>query len=315
MAMHPTIEKMLESARAAGKPALSAGDPTQARAQVAAMRAALGSGPAEVVSESLEIPTRAGSMPARLYRPASEAQGLILYLHGGGWVCGQLDDFDALSRMLAALSGCALLLVDYRLAPEHPFPAGLHDTEDGLAWASREGMARLGRSVPLVVAGDSAGANLGIAAVLAARGRIPVALQAYFYPVTDSEMAFDSYASFSKGMPLTRADMRWFFGHYAPASQWSDPRISVLRTPNVGGSPPTWIATAEYDVLRDEGEKYAHRLMQAGVEVDLHRIEGLPHGFARLFNLIDTARDAVTLAASAIASQVCFKANPINPAF
>jgi acetyl esterase len=314
MPMHPTIEKMLESARAVGKPALSAGDPAQARAQVAAMRTALGSGPAELGVEALKIPTRAGTMPARLYRPTTEAQGLILYLHGGGWVCGQLDDFDGLARMLSALSGCALLLIDYRLAPEHPFPAGLHDAEDGLAWACGEGMAKLGKSVPLVVAGDSAGANLGIAAVLEARGRIPVALQAYFYPVTDSDMTLDSYASYSKGMPLTSDDMKWFFAHYAPATQWSDPRISVLRTPDLCGSPPTWIATAEYDVLRDEGEKYARRLMQVGIKVDLHRIDGLPHGFARLFNLIDTARDAVALAASAIASHVSFKANSANPA-
>jgi acetyl esterase len=304
MPLHPVIQNILQAAKAASRPALSAGTPAQARAQVAAMRGALGSGAQDVAVESLQLPTRSGSIAARLYRPKVEPRGLVLYLHGGGWVCGELDDFDALSRTLAAASGCAVLLVDYRLAPEHPFPAALHDADDALAWAADEGMKRLGGRVPLVVAGDSAGANLGIAAVLAARGRVEVAFQAYFYPVTDSDFTRPSYTTYSDGMPLTQGDMRWFFGHYAPEAQWGDERISVLRTPDVSGSPRTWVATAEYDVLRDEGEAYAQRLREAGVEVELHRIDGLPHGFARLFNLVDTARDALARAAEAIAAGV-----------
>lgn len=311
MAMHPVIQKMLEGARAAGRPALSAGTPEQARAQVTAMRAALGSGPQQVAVQALQLPTRSGSVPARFYWPVPAPRGLVLYLHGGGWVCGGLDDFDLLARQLAYGSGCAVLLVDYRLAPEHPFPAGLHDAEDALEWADGEGMARLGRRVPLVVAGDSAGANLGIAAVVATGERIPVELQAWFYPVTDADLERPSYLTCSEGMPLTREDMRWFFGHYAPAASWTDPRIAVLRAPGLADSPRTWIATAEYDVLRDEGEAYAQRLQECGVDVELRRISGLPHGFARLFNLVDTARDAVDAAAAAIAAATA--PAPLNP--
>jgi len=302
VALHPVIEKILDAARAAGRPALSAGTPLQARAQVAAMRTALGPGPQEVAAQALSIPTRGGAIPARLYMPQSNPQGLVVYLHGGGWVCGQLDDFDALARLLAQRSGCALLLVDYRLAPEHPFPAALHDAEDALVWAHGEGRSLLGREVPLLVAGDSAGANLGIAAVLAVRPRIPVAMQAWFYPVTDCDLDRPSYLACSEGMPLTREDMRWFFDHYAPAATWADPRIAVLRSSELTHSPRTWLATAEHDVLRDEGEAYANRLKAVGVEVDWYRVGGVPHGFARLFNLVDTAREAVEKAADAMAN-------------
>lgn len=310
MALHPVIQTMLDAARAAGRPALSAGSPDDARAMVAAGRVPLGPGPDHCSVEPLQLPSRAGGLAARLYRPHGGEHGLIVYAHGGGWVCGTLDDFDALARTLATQSGCALLLIDYRLAPEHPFPAGLDDVEDTLAWADREGMARLGQRLPLVVAGDSAGANLAFAAVLSARGRIAVTAQVGFYPVTDCDMARPSYRDFSDGMPLTRDDMRWFFQHYAAPAQWPDARISVLRTPDLRGSPATWIATAEYDVLRDEGEAYAARLREAGVAVEQVRVAGLPHGFARMFNLVDTARDAVHQAAAVMAAHVRAASDP-----
>ena len=302
MSLHPVIQKMIEAGRAAGRPPFAACSPVQARAMVASSRAAYGSGPDVQTVESLHLPSRAGALPARLYRPQANERGLLVYLHGGGWVCGGLDDFDALARTLAHLSGCAVLLVDYRLAPEHPFPAGLEDAEDALAWAAEQGMAHLGRPVPLMVAGDSAGANLGIAAVLALRGRVPVALQCWFYPVTDCDLTRPSYRDFSEGLPLSRDDMRWFFQHYAAPAHWPDERISVLRTPDLSGAPPAWIATAEYDVLRDEGEAYAQRLLDASVPVDQVRFAGLPHGFARMFNLVDTAQLAVQQAAAAIAA-------------
>lgn len=300
MPLHPTLEKMLDAAKAAGRPPLSAGDPAQARAMVAGMRSALGAGPQDVAVQVLAMAGRSGSIAGRLYRPPVEPLGLVVYVHGGGWVCGEMDDFDALSRLLAKRSGCALLLVDYRLAPEHPFPAGLYDVEDTLLWAHAHGEELLGARLPLIVSGDSAGANLGIAAVVACRDRVPVSLQSWFYPVTDCDMARPSYLNFSAGMPLTQADMRWFFGHYAPEELWGDPAIAVLRSAALAGSPRTWVATAEYDVLRDEGEAYAQHLVALGVEVESHRVAGLTHGFARMFNLIDTAREAVERAADAM---------------
>jgi len=250
----------------------------------------------------LSIPARNGLIPARLYSPQSEPKGLVVYLHGGGWVCGELDDFDALARLLAQRSGCALLLVDYRLAPEHPFPAGLHDVQDALVWAQVEGMALMGRRLPLLIAGDSAGANLGIAAAHALHERVTLALQVWFYPVTDCNFHRPSYGRSSDGMPLTSEDMSWFFGHYAQEEEWSDPRISVLRSPALPNSPSTWLAIAEHDVLRDEGEAYAQCLRDAGVPVQFRFCNGLPHGFARLFNHVDTARLVVEQAADAMAA-------------
>lgn len=302
MPLHPTLKKMLDAAQAAGRLAFSAGTPAQARAMVAGMRDALGSGPVEVAMQALQVPTRAGQIDAQLYSPTLQASGLVVYLHGGGWVCGALEDYAVLARTLAARSGCQVLLLDYRLAPEHPFPAGLEDVQDALVWASQHLLGGAHRRLPLLVAGDSAGANLGLTSVLALRGRIDVALQLYFYPVTDSDLERDSYLRYSEGMPLTRQDMQWFFGHYAPPLMWADERISVLRSADLAGSPRTWIATAEYDVLRDEGEAYAQRLRAAGVEVELLRARGLVHGFARLFNVVDSADAVLQQAAHALAS-------------
>lgn len=302
MPLHPTLKNMLDAAQAARRPGFAAGTPAQAREMVKSMRAALGSGPADVAMQALQVPTRTGPMAAQLYSPAQASAGLVVYLHGGGWVCGALEDYAVLARTLAARSGCQVLLLDYRLAPEHPFPAGLEDVQDALVWASQQLLGGARWRPPLLVAGDSAGANLGLASVLALRGRIAVALQLYFYPVTDSDLERDSYLHYSEGMPLTRQDMQWFFGHYAPPSMWADERISVLRSADLAGSPRTWIATAEYDVLRDEGEAYAQRLRAAGVEVELLRAPGLAHGFARLFNLVDRADDVIQQAAQALAS-------------
>lgn len=268
---------------------------------VAALRSALGPGPDVGHISDLHIPTRAGQVAARLYRaPGEKEPGLIVYLHGGGWVCGCVDDFDILTRALASKSGCAVLSVDYRLAPEHPFPAGLEDAEDALVWAQDRLRDLIGGPGRLVVAGDSAGANLATVAAARLRQRVDLALQCLFYPVTDADFSRPSYAAHGQGLPLTTADMQWFFGHYAPQAMWQHPDISPLRRTDLSGSAPAWIAAAEYDVLHDEALAYATRLREAGVGVTLERIDGLPHGFARMLNLLPPAGAAVTLAATEI---------------
>jgi acetyl esterase len=302
MPLHPLVEKVVAAARAAGRLGFSSGTPDEARMNLAAGRAWLGPAPDDVEVRELRVPTRGGGISARLFKPSQYRGGLVAYLHGGGWVCGSMDDFDGLARSLAALSGCAILLPDYRLAPEHPFPAGMQDTEDTLSWCAGDGRAACGALGPLMVAGDSAGANLAASAAINLRGKVDVAAQVFFYPVTDCDFERDSYQAYSEDMPLSRDDMQWFFTHYAPPAQWPDGRISVLRSERLAGSPATWIATAEYDVLRDEGEAYAQRLSDAGVPVRLHRAEGLAHGFARLFNHVDTAREVVRGAARALAA-------------
>lgn len=298
MPLHPTIESMLRAAREAGRGGFASGTVQQARELLAQGSAALGAGPEVGRVEDLSIPTRAGSLGARLFRPHGAPKGAIVHAHGGGWTLGTLEDFDALARTLVVRTGCALLLFDYRLAPEHPFPAAVHDTEDVLLWARTAGGAsRLGTG-PLVASGDSAGANLVTVALAEVQPRVRAALQVLFYPVTDCDPQRDSYAQI--GLPLTAQDMHWFFTQYAPREAWIDPRVSPLRAPRLGHLPAAWIAVPEYDVLHDEGVEYAARLRAEGVPVQLLEFQGLAHGFARMFHQVDTADHALAEAATAI---------------
>lgn len=301
MALHPVVAKMLAAVRASGRPQLADGTPAAARAVIAAGVAVFGKGPEVRTVSEFSIPGNSGSIGARLYHPRGKADGLIVYLHGGGWVVGALDDYDALARNLAVRSCCALLLVDYRLAPEHPFPAGLQDAQDAIVWANDCVGELVGRVVPLVVAGDSAGANLAIVANQALKDSVKPVLQVLFYPVTDIPAKTGSYEAYgSTDYPLTARDMEWFLDHYAGPNVTPDPRIAPMRAASLSGTPPTWLATAEYDVLRDEGEAFAARLRKEGIAVQSHRYEGLAHGFARWMNLVDTSSQALDDAAAAI---------------
>lgn len=291
--MHPVIRAMLEKARAAGVPAIAAGTPEDARTLMAQMRIVLGPGVEVGARTELTISTRSGSIPGVLLMPRDRPIGLVTYLHGGGWVIGAPADYEVLARTLVAESGCALLLPDYRLAPECPFPSGLEDCEDAVLWSWHQRERLLGHAGPLVVAGDSAGGNLATAAAAALRERVDLAGQILIYPVTDADFDTNSYRDYGQGLPLTREDMRWFFEHYAPPVAWADPRITPLRSLPVRFMPPTVVVTAENDVLRDEGEAYAARLHAEGVEVMLRRYPGMTHGFIRYHDLVDVAGHAV----------------------
>jgi acetyl esterase len=282
---------------AAGRPALSAGSPQDARDMTAATRAALGKGPDIHLVKDLTVPTRSGSVAARLFVPGADVKGLIVYLHGGGWVIGTIDDFDAMARALAKRSHCAVLMPDYRLAPEHPFPAGINDCEDAIVWASEHVKDLVGAAVPLLVGGDSAGGNLAAVATHSLLGRVAIKGQLLIYPVTDHNFDTPSYQHYSDGMQLTKRDMQWFFEHYAPTSMYGDPKISPMAQQNVEGLPRTVVLTSEYDVLRDDGEHYAKKLISAGVPVITRRIAGLPHGFIRLYNIVESADQAMTIIA------------------
>ncbi len=294
MPLHPFIADLFAKMAQAGRPAISAGSPADARALTRSSRAALGQGPSLPQIQAVEVPTRHGAIPARVYVPQDNPIGLMVYVHGGGWVVGELDDFDAMARTLAARSQCALLMPDYRLAPEHPFPAGLEDVEDTIRWASTQTTRWSTAPAPIIVGGDSAGGNLTAVAVQALAGHVHIAGQILIYPVTDADMDRDSYRDFSRGMQLTREDMQWFFSHYAPVDLHLDARISPLRQSPRAQTPTTVVVTAECDVLRDEGEAYARHLEQAGIQTTLRRIDGLPHGFIRMHNLVDTADAALS---------------------
>ena len=299
--LHPFIVAMIETLK--GMPALSSGSPDDGRALVAAGRPKLGLGPDLADMRDLTVPGRSGPIPTRLLVPTDALDAVIVYFHGGGWVLGALDDYDAYLRSLAHRSGCTVLAVDYRLAPEHPFPAGLEDCEDVLA-AVLEGRIPGVPAGSVVVAGDSAGANLATVCCTRLPDRACVALQVLYYPVADADFGRTSYVAHGSGLPLTGQDMRWFFRHYAPEALWSDPAISPLRHGNLAGMPPAQVITAEYDVLCDEGEAYAECLSAAGVPVVQRRVQGVTHGFIRLHNLFDVADAELSSIAAAIRKTV-----------
>jgi acetyl esterase len=226
----------------------------------------------------------AGTIPVRLYAPASAAAPgpLLVYFHGGGWVQGSIETHDASCRLLAHLSGVRVLSVDYRLAPEHPYPAAVEDAIAAYAWAA-DHADRLGADpTRLAVGGDSAGGNLAAVVALAARDdeRLPdVAFQLLLYPVTDVAAKTESYARFSAGYLLTESGMDWFVAKYLPdPARRAEPQASPLRAPVLAGLPPAYVATCIPDVLRDEGEAYAARLREAGVAVATQRHDQI-HGF------------------------------------
>lgn len=245
----------------------------------------------------------AGPIAVRLYRP-SDAQPLpaIAYFHGGGFVIGSLETHDGTCRALANASGCAVLSVEYRLAPEHRFPAAPEDCWTALEWLAGEA-PRLGLDpARLAVAGDSAGGNLAAVTALLARERGPALRhQVLVYPVTDHAFDTPSYRENGEGYFLTAAMMRWFWSQYLlDPAQGADPLASPLRAADLGGLPPALVVTAEYDPLRDEGEAYAARLRAAGVATELRRFDGQIHGFFSMFDAVDDGRAAIAAAGAAL---------------
>jgi cation diffusion facilitator CzcD-associated flavoprotein CzcO/acetyl esterase/lipase len=274
----------LASLAESGLPPLHALAPQEARAAGARMAELYGRGPRMTRVEDVEL----DSMRLRLLVPEERARGVIVYYHGGGWVLGGLDQFDALARRLAAGTGCAVVLVDYRLAPEHRYPAAVEDAWAALRWTAANVERIAGGSVPLIVAGDSAGGCL--AAVVAQRARAAgpeIALQVLVYPVTDCDLDRDSYRDPANQLIVGRDTMAWFWDHYAPdAAVRSSPSASPLRAGTLAGLPPAVVLTAEHDVLRDEGEAYAERLAQHGVRVEHRCFDGQMHGFFMLGDVL-----------------------------
>ncbi|AQZ64090.1 Esterase/lipase [[Actinomadura] parvosata subsp. kistnae] len=236
----------------------------------------------------------AEGVPIRIYRadPGDDPLPVVVYFHGGGWVFGSVKRNDATARDLAIRTGAVVVSVDYRLAPEHPFPAAADD-----AWTvvrdlfARPAFYQSNGSV--AVCGDSAGGNLAAVAAWQARDAgLTLAHQVLVYPVLDVAMDTPSYREFAKGFGLDAAEMAWFARQYAPGADPADPRLSPLRLPDMSGLASATVVTAEYDVLRDEGERYAARLAEAGVPVDLRRFEGAVHSFYVLPGLFDQAIEA-----------------------
>jgi len=294
MNLEPKAQAFVDMMAQANMPPLHAGTPGQARALATAMKPVRPPRTLPSVSDHT-VPTPEGGIPARLYVPDAPCDMCILYLHGGGWVIGGIEETDGFSRELAAATGCAVLSVGYRLAPEAPFPAPVEDCYAALVYLADQAPAWLGRPAAIVVLGDSAGGNLAtvIAKLALQRGGPQVALQVLAYPVTDCKLDTDTYQEFRNGPLLTRELMAWFWAHYIPdEAARADPLASPLRA-SLAGLPPAFVLTAENDVLRDEGEAYAAALQAAGVPTRLKRYHGQIHGFLTLVGFFDGGDQAL----------------------
>jgi acetyl esterase len=291
----PQLEEVLRGLGAPGAPPAHEVPVQLARASHVA-EAELLSGPGEPVAavHELAIPAPGGDVPARAFAPAGDPPlPVVVYLHGGGWVFGTLDSFDTVGRALANASGAIVIVVDYRLAPEHPFPAGLEDAVAAVRWAAAHAGEIGGDPGRLAVAGDSAGGNLATVAARRLRGEIELRLQALVYPVCDAGVNTPSYRECADGYGLTAASMRRFWDLYLDGSDGLQPDASPLRADDLAGVAPAYVITAEHDPLRDEGEAYAAALERAGVRVELRRYPGAVHGFWRWLAVADCSRRAV----------------------
>lgn len=229
-----------------------------------------------------------GEATLRILVPFERYSGVLVYYHGGGWVTGSANEYDTVARKLAERTSCAVVLVEYRLAPEYRYPTAVDDSYVALDWVGKHLREFAGQDVPLIVAGDGAGGNLAAVTAIRARDRNgpPIALQVLIYPVTDADFARPSYLDADNELLLTREAMIWSWNHYLPeAYRRTEPDASPLRTENLRELPPAVVLTAEHDVLRDEGEAYAARLQEAGVLTDLQRYAGQMHGFFTLLML------------------------------
>jgi acetyl esterase len=305
MPLDPDAQTLLEMVRAANRPAFETIGAAEARLLFNAGRKVLAPDPMPVAeTRDLAIPGPGGPIPARLYRATATGNlPVLVFFHGGGWVVGDIESHDTGCRHLANRAECAVVSVDYRLAPEHKFPAAVEDCLAATAWVAGNAAALGIDAGRLAVGGDSAGGNLAAVVSLLARGHgTPrIGHQLLIYPATDAAMRHDSMARFAEGYVLTRATMRWFYEQYlsAPADA-ADWQASPLAAPDLSGLPPAFVLTAGYDPLCDEGDAYAARLAEAGVAVTHRRFAGQVHGFALNGKIIRAAETALDEAAAAL---------------
>lgn len=310
--MHPEVRLALRLLELGGEPSYENLPVAEARDELEREARVFAGRPVRVGEvRDVAVPGPGGVLRARLYRPVGsrgpdgphDPVPLLVYFHGGGWVLGSIDSHDNTCRFLCRHAGVAVLSVDYRRAPEHPFPAAVDDALASFRWATAHA-ADLGIDPAAVaVGGDSAGGNLAaVVARLACRdGGSRPAFQLLFAPVTDLSAKSRSYRLFREGFYLSEATMDWYRDRYLPEPGAAlDPRASPLLADDLEGLPPAYIATAGFDPLRDEGEAYADRLRAAGVPVALRRHRGLVHAFANATGVGRTGREAMLEASGAL---------------
>jgi len=304
MPLDPNVKALLDQMAALNMPPFSSLSADQARAMFKATRT-----PVEALEpvdriDDRTIPGPLGAIPVRVYAPASsEPLPLLVYYHGGGWVIGDLDTHDGLCRKIANRANCVVVSVDYRLAPEHRFPAAAEDGYAAAAYIHAHTAEFSGDPERIAVGGDSAGGNVAAVTSLMARDRggPPLAYQVLFYPVTNYSFETASYRDNAEGYFLTADSMRWFWGHYLGTDgDGADPYASPLNAQSLAGLPPALVITAEFDPLRDEGDAYAARLREAGVAVKHSPYPGMVHGFVGMHDLIAQGRAAIDECAAAL---------------
>ncbi len=301
MTLDPVVAAMLEEMSKAGGPQMTDMSPSDARAVYQVMQSTL---PAPVVDniEDRVVDTGQAKVPIRIYKAqGASVSPCIVFFHGGGWVIGDLTTHDPVCRQLHEATGYTVIAVDYRLAPEHRFPAAIDDCYAVTKWVALNADTLGIDAQRIAVAGDSAGGNLSASVCLKAKaGDSPaIAFQLLIYPVTDAAMDSDSYRQNGEGYLLSAATMQWFWQHYlGDQASGKDPWASPLLAADLSKLPPACIITAEYDPLRDEGEAYGRRLREAGVKTHIQRFDGMIHGFFGMTNMLEGSRDALALAAS-----------------
>ncbi len=297
MPLNPGVKALLDQAAAQNTPPLSSLPVELARESYVMARAALSERPDVAKVENRAIPGLAGDIPVRIYTPDGQAPfPVLVYYHGGGWVIGDLETHDGISRAFANAADCVVVSVDYRLAPEHKFPAAVEDAYAATEWAAANAAEIGGDPARIAVGGDSAGGNLAavVAQLAKEAGGPALVYQLLAYPVTNFDLETPSYQENAEGYFLTADTMRWFWDLYLnDQSEGADPKASPLLREDVSGLPPGIVIAPEYDPLRDESEAYGRRLQEAGVDFEVWRAEGMIHGFLGMTSVISEAKDAI----------------------
>ena len=295
--LNPATRSLIDRVHRAGRPPMPVMTPTQAREFYDIGGPMLDLQPAPQVGqvEEITLPARDGhAMRARLYAPHSATPvPVLLYIHGGGFTVGSLTTHDVLCRQLSRQGQCAVVSLDYRLAPEHRFPTAVHDSWDALNWLRQNGQKLGLDTTRLAVGGDSAGGTLAAVCALMARDAgLPLRLQLLFYPGTTARQDTASHHTFAEGFMLDKATVDWFFNNYIDQADRDDWRFAPMNAPDHTGLAPAWVGLAECDPLVDEGVQYADTLRMAGVAVDLEIYKGVVHGFITMGRAIPDALQA-----------------------
>ena len=297
MPLDPQVKIFLEEYAALGLPAYNELSPPEARKQMIDLAIPVDPLLAAKKVEDHKIPGPDCEIPVRLYYPEGNPPfPVLVYFHGGGWVIGNLDTHHAICHALAKVSGCLVVAVDYRLAPEDPYPAQVEDAYAATCWVAENAAAIQADSSRIAVGGDSAGGTQATVVTMMARDRggPHIALQLLIYPITDYNFDTPSYLKNADGYMLTRDLMQWFWKHYIKNEKLADhPYVSPLRAKDLSNLPEAFILTAEYDPLLDEGEAYAGKLQAAGVKTKLRRYDGMIHGFFRMTSRLDKSWKAL----------------------